>query len=322
MANKFIYNLEQKQKYLDEITSENTKQQITGYFLRLGKKEEEYGKDIANMSLNELRDTLLSVGALDYTYRNHLVSLVRNYVKWTVWHDFAKNSKAIETITPRSIENVKLEREKMIKDAEQMENILFHGMRYESGENREIIAKLIMRLLYAGLTIEELQDLKKESRRANNIVTTEAGDYCIDDAASVLWDMCKDLTFIERASRKNDGTAVKLNLEDSDFLFRPIASKKTNSSTSCSRAFFMETVIRVFQSYSSYMGQNINVSPQNINLSGLFYKMFELEKTGIAISEETVSQISREKYNNKLRTKYTDWRNIFGHTQKLIIKNS
>lgn len=321
-----IYNEQQKQEYI-EFESVNSKT-LTNYFKRIAAKEQEYGKDIADMNYEEAKDTITSLNIRREETRGQVISLFRGYVNWAQLNGKTNNSNILNMITAESIDSKDIIQNRMIRNPEQLQEILDNSLDYVNYENRAKRDSLLFWLLYSGLTVEEVKFLKKDSlNREDKIVTTTDGRKCsVYDTVLMLWDGCCKMTYIEkgngqmknsRARSNNISEYIKYDLVDSDYLFRAVAWNNTNDKEPMSTATLLSIVAKVFQDI-----EGVRISPTNIRNSGICYKLYLLEKDGVEITPEIVAEYFGIEYEDRphlmlntrrWRIDYEDWKLAFDY---------
>jgi len=328
-----MFNEKQKQDYINyEGVNSITLEQ---YFKRIAPMERQYNKDITDMDADELKGTLSSLNIRREESRGHCISLLRGYINYMKLIGKTDNSSAINSITPESIPADNAIKSEMIKSADQLKEILDAAARYEYQDNRSIRDKLVMWLLYLGLTIEELRHLRKNALNDDGIVTTSVKKakndtvsivtkkYKADENVLALWEECANMTFIEKDGSKYGKHAVNYELVDNEYMFRPIIGQKkagTDLQQPCNVTFFASIVAKIFKNYFELTGNNILVSPLNMRNSGIFYRLNLEEANGKEITPEVIAEEFDIEYTStvglsvktrKWRKDYDNWKLAF-----------
>lgn len=326
IKNKPMYNEQQKQEYI-EYDSLNA-QCIRFYFERIGEIELLYQKDIADMSVKELVTTLSSLNVRTISSRRHLISIVKGYIEWAIHNRKTNNDNKIENIKPDDIGSQYAITTQMLKSPEQVEEILnvAYVKGYSDKENRAVRDKLIYWLLYSGMTIEELELLKKTDidYEKKTIISPifENIAYDIDDNIMSLWEKCCKITHIEKIHGGSYSIA-NCKLVESDYLFRPVAGQ-TVEEKSFGKGSIVPIIYKIYNIYFEETGNYIKVSPINIKISGIYYKLYLLEKEGTKITSNIIIKyfnITGYKTKKVLLAKvrkyvvdYANWKEGFGYT--------
>jgi len=314
-----MYNPEQKQEYIDSETNEKIRASLKRYFVRVESGETKYDKDIANMSFDELKETIESLGIRREESRGHLLSLLRGYVNWAVLNGKANNSVAINSITAESIDSQELIRKTMIKDPEHLKLVLDSAMDREDYANRSMRDELIFWLLYCGMTLEEILPLKKNDLNAEKKTITLENEryYDANDEVLRLWPHVSNITFIEKKNGKgNVEEYTEYELVDNDYLFRSIRGSKADESRKCSISMFRSILLNALK------GKDKTIPARNIKYSGIFYKIYLLESSGTKITPDIIAKHfwidSKSKSDLLMKTRkwridYDDWKSAFGY---------
>ena len=320
-----MYNEKQKQEYVDlEGTNED---HLKRYFVRIAPKEKEYAKDITEMSLPELKDTLMSLNIRRYDSRSALLSVLRGYVNWAILNKKTNNASVIDKLTPESIGTGEVVQENMIGSPEHLQELFDTALDYENYENKSAMSELLIRLLYEGMTLEEIQSLKKadldfDGKKVQTVLGTV---FHLNDDIAILWRKCSKITSYEKKNSramlakntKNVEEYVNYELIDNKYLFRTIVTNKNDPISMITLDSLRKTLLAVFTA-----AERKTIPARNINYSGIFYKLLQLEKEGNVITQEVIAKHFRITYNEhsnlpaltrKWRVDYNDWKLAFGY---------
>lgn len=322
MESRVMYNSDQKEEYI-KYESKN-EQSLTNYFKRIFENEKEYGKDIADMDEDELKSTLISLNIRREESRNHMLSLMRGYINWAKFSNKTNNNSSINNITPDVISSDNAIITQMLKSPKQVEHIINNSIKedYYSQENRDSRDQLVLWLLYSGMTIEELQSLKKNDiDYVNKKVKTKDDIYQVNDKILALCEKCSNIKYLEKTGTKSKSGIINYDLLDNEYLFRPIAGQKLRDPM-CKQTIFIAIIQKIFNNYYELTGEYIRVSPLNIKLSGIFYQLYEQEQMGTKITSEILAKYLKIEYSSKKellikirkwKIDYDDWKLAFGY---------
>lgn len=326
--NRQMYNAGQKQEYINHETINATG--LRQYFERLSGIEELYGKDIADMSAEEARAALTSLNIRSITTRRHFISLVKAYIDWAIYNGKTRNDNKIATLKPEDIGSHYSVVTQMLKSPEQIEHILgtAFGSVYAEQENRQARDSLIFWLLYAGMTINELELLKKtDINYAEKTVASPIEKdvvHSVDDNIVSLWRKCCEITYIERVGTRWGKDIIQAKLAENDYLLRIIAGTKDNADRTFGVNQMSILITKIFRAYFEATGEYIVVTPSNIKLSGIFYRLYQYEKSGNEVTVEIFSEYLRLKYETRVemmdkskrfRVDYAEWKDAFGYNE-------
>lgn len=319
-----MYNEEQKQEYIDFENS--NRDSLRRYFVRVASKENEYEKDIADMDVDELKDTILSLDIRREESRSHLISLLRGYINWAILNEKTECFRnAIDKITPENTNSHEVIRQTMIRNPEHMHELLQSSLDYVDYENKSSRDSLVFWLLYCGIEIEKIPLLRKDSidRDSETVKTDDGQQYKVSDEVMELWDKCAEMTYLERknsksinAKSKNVNEYIKSWLIDNEYLFRPIEGNNPDKNRLCPLNTFRNIIANAFQDKEK------NIPARNLNYSGKFYQIYLLEKENGQVSMEAFAEKFGINYSSeselvqktrKWRTDYENWKLAFGY---------
>ena len=298
-----IYNEEQKIKYLD-YDKKNYKANLL-YFQRLAPIEMELEKDVANMSPVEFKKSLESLGIAKRKTIGHAHSLITSYVEWAFSNGFVVTKEQIEQVLVESIDNMSSIQTQMLKDPQHVTHILETAID-ESFAGRACRDKLIVWLMYIGMTSEEIQYIKKNDVDYDNknIKTHLENIYVVDNMVLHLCEIVSGMTYIEKASSRTPLGQVDMELVDNNYLFRGILGKKGKTNESVKITTILKALYDTIKKYNKETGENLKISATNVRESGLFYKVYTLEKSGENISKDFFQNYLVETQFDKSVTEY------------------
>jgi len=321
-----MYNEETKKEYID--FEKKNPEAMRRYFQRISEKENEYNKDIYDMTKEELTDTITSLNIRREVSQSHFISLMRGYITWAKLYGKTNNENHINNITPESISSHEAIKNQMLKNPEHLQEILDNYMDFVDYENRSKRDSLIFWLLYSGLELEEIQVLKKDDLNfESEIITTKDGKKInIDDKIVELWRHCSRMGYVEKKNtraefafkKSNVSEYIKCNLEENNYLFRPTVKNKSTSDV-IPLTTLRGIICNLFRDEDDNSNE-IKLSPINIKNSGIFYRLSLLESSGVKITLEIIAEKFYIDYKNKLelplktrkwRIDYDDWKRAF-----------
>jgi site-specific recombinase XerC len=324
-----MFNEERKQAYIEYEKVNHTA--LKNSFKRLSEGETACGKDIADMTKEELVETLKGLGIRREETRGQLLSLLRGYINWCILSGHTKNNP-IETITAESLGDKELTARRMIRDKDQVFEILSASTDTERvGENsycnqpnRAARDRLVFWLLYAGLKIEDMMKLKKtDACFESKTVKCEGGKtYDVDENILSLWKQYADAKHIERTPRRADEAIIKTELLGNDFLFRSVEGDLGKGREVQAPRAFSVSIQRIFANYKEATGIELKVLPNDVITSGAFYRAYLAGKEEGGFSEKTLAKFLGIKYNDEKELKlkmrrwlidYQDWKAAFSY---------
>jgi hypothetical protein len=329
-----MFNEIQKQDYLAfEVTNDGN---LKRYFVRIAPKETEYGIDLVDMNHQQVVDTLKSLNIRREESRGTLLSLLRGYANWCILNNKTTNENVINQVTPESLGSVETVADNMIGGPDHLNKIFEDALDYDNYENKSKMSELLFRLLFEGITLEEIQSFTKKDINydTNEIKTIHGMTVKVSDDLARLWKECTTLTFYEKkngraeASKKtNVNEYTKLDLVDNKYLFRTTVSNKVNDNDMITLDSLRKIILSVFTAL-----ERATIPARNINYSGIFYKLYLLEQDGVEITPEIIAQYFRISHDENTRLAavtrkwnidFKDWKIAFGYigNHKKFYKN-
>jgi len=329
MRKSKIYNSNQKKAYIDYEAQDNSginTPKLLRYFTRLAQSEIDFGKDVADMSVEEYRVAIASLEIPSEYSIGICMSMLNGYFEWTKHSGLTDNKAPLSSVPAKSISNDDTVRAKLIESPEELTDILEYA---EEFKNRGIQDALAIRLMYLGLTVEQMRYLRKDSINKRGTISVDEynmiGKYTADKNIIDLWDAYKDMDYLERAKRENQIGFIRQDLTPSNYLFRRVKLKRNNHSAQVDYGFFHMITKKVFARYRNAKRVDKWLSPERIRMSGAFYSLLQMEKDGhklghMAFAEAFDLELPKEysyellnKRTRKLRTDYQNWKIAFLH---------
>ena len=326
MMIKLMYNEEQKQEYIEH-ESVNEKG-VTNYFKRLYPFEEELQKDFASMNRDEIIYTLSSlVGAEKETSRGHCLSLMKNYVRWAAQMGKIDNADDIEDVAPENLLSIEALKRSLFASPDYVREILGKAFieGYFEKHNKANRIKLVVWLLYQGLTPIEIVNLKKKDLdlRDNTIsVFGENDSHMVNvtyDEISVLWESVAEENTLERGGA---AAHAPYQLENSDYLIRPVIKAGKSFKGKVEPYIVNGFISDLCKKYKENTEEDIDITPYNIVYSGMYYHLHMLERSGVVITPLAMMDylgIERTQKNressavNGYSKDYENWKLAFGY---------
>lgn len=310
-----MYNEYQKIEYIFQ-QPENTQKKLTNRFKQFAKYEERYGKDLCEMSIDELKSIFPSLNIITPQTRTNVKSLISSYIDWCIYTKKTDKENSLKLLSIEDIASPNVFEIKMMKSPKQAQEILdiIYPEEYRNNyPNKAILNKLIFWLFYSGVPDKDIQVLKKGSIDYDKKIVhspTQVGViYEVFDEVLPLWEKFVDINEIEFESvGKRLGHSSKL--VENDYLFRQFDNNKGNEHMQ--RHLFRNYLHRMFINYQKETGIYLLVSMSNMTLSGYFYRLYISGKTDKQIRKEiyTLNGSNKNKASSMFGN-YKEWRRYF-----------
>jgi hypothetical protein len=326
-----IYNHGEKLRYI-KYENKNPATLIN-YFTRIAEKETEYGKDIVEMNMAELKDTINSLKIRREDSRSHLISILRGYASWAKKNSVLKSTEAIFEITPDEFDTKDINLQSMVKSPEHLAEILDGALDFVNYRNKSSQNALYCWLSYIGLKTDDIQILEKDFIDIDRqLITVNNNTYSfdyIDDCPIVkLWERCSSMRYIEKKNswydaddkrKKRRDEYIHYQLADNNYILRSAVRSKYSEDSPMPRLALLNITIKMFENSS---GNVTKTSASNIRVSGMYYKLYTNEKKGLELTDELFADYFDIKHTEstdlatatrRYRVDYDAWKSAFDY---------
>ena len=298
-----MYHQSRKQRYFKERQlDQNTR--ITQLFERLGQYEEQYGKDLCEMNMDEL---LAIMKNHSFSTALYIRSQINDYNSWCLGHHYISINYAdpkfltrniLKEINETTLSDVYLS----IEEAEQCRKIL------AATRASEVLLPVFM-AVYEGVTRNNFDDLiylrRKDIDPERCVVRTHRGkDIVVSEMLVHLLLQC------EEAKSEKVGKYSEKKYIDS--LFPDSIFKLTKEHRPMSKIPVMKRRLRIYmEKISEYTGIHLSIS--ELSNSGIFNYVYEqgMIRYGINLMTEIkmgkMPEFSRRVYDSLLEEKGIDY---------------
>ncbi len=275
-----MYNEERKVRFMSECGMEGSKGVwAVATFNNTQLMEEELGKDLAELTAEEVGDALATTGVVSSATIGNRIPLVVRYKKWCAEKGFQTVLVVSEDIRVDVTDNI---RDTMVSSPSQLAYLLQKAFPDNVEKSARCVYRAYLWMGFAGMNMEDAADVRVSDVDLNSrmikynnrwYVIPEEG---IDDIRRV----CKAKEFY----RLNRGSKTAFQRADGDRILRGRKLKKEITV----HGYVRETLRPVIQNGFKAIGYN-GMSFLRIRKSGLFYEMFRREVHGFAISFATIA---------------------------------
>jgi hypothetical protein len=174
--------------------------------------------------------------------------------------------------------------------------------------------RLLFGLLYLGIRVREIQELKKTDISYDTKEVVVCGKmYVVDDDIVENWRVYSNADKIE-VTGKFDGGYREVPLFYSEYLFRN--QVKDEAKERMKDETLRNVVKRFWKIYNEETDESVNVTADNVRLSGLFYKALQDEKCGEKITREYLAELFNKDCSNDKGG--INRKRLYDMTQKLL----
>jgi len=280
-----LYNPERKEEYFKTLSNNTAKINIIRRFKQIGAlMEKSINKDISDMNKAEMLGTIVELGLYDYSSIRQIIAFMRDYIDWCISNKLtdsiinaARTFKSFDVSIERNLSYA------CVKDDEYLKEKIYSV--YEFGNCYK--EPIIFFLIWMGIPIKDALLLK------NSDVDVFKGVVYYDNQ-----DILIPKAFLETFKNyqiNNDGVRDNGRGETSvSNISSPYFIKKLNKgnmvavggsvlykSMLCSLSFFKKL-------YFSATGRYTDINISSVTLSGEFYRLYQIEKSGIEITDSVL----------------------------------
>lgn len=155
MTEKELYNMEQKIRFLDQYQGD-TRERYLNILEKATLSEKILNKDLYDFSSPEVKDVIISADATSINSIVGYVSVYRNYIRWAIVNGLTKSNINPLDFKDHTFYDSMLDKDKKVYLTDD-EIIGIEDNLMQNAQDR-----VCCRLLYEGLTLNELIDAKKE----------------------------------------------------------------------------------------------------------------------------------------------------------------
>lgn len=291
-----MYNPEQKQSFLNTITNDNSYKSYQRVFKAVEDMEKRFGKDISEMSIDEVLTVLDFKTGTRTTNTEQFMSLLRMYVDWCIQNGKTTSENNFEKIDATEIDKTRIYKSKYIKDPEELEQMISVVFQpgYDFNAGVENPKELCVRLCYEGMEDEEIVLLKKtDVDYENGVIYSPIYEdviYKVSDRILYLCKFCSEMTEIEYANK----TGVRAEkLCDNDYVLRRrIGNLRGNpDSEPINKVIVIRRIKEFSDRYMEEADSYRGITASKLRESRMFYQIHCSDDTNNFIENAIVNDI-------------------------------
>lgn len=267
-----MYNEEQKKKFIREYTkSLSTAKVATTIFDAVELYEHRYGKDVCQMSTEEVQGVINEV--LGVRIKSHAMSMtiLREYAKWCITMRIDGACDAILKVQSVGLEKM---RRYMVSGPLHLQMCLDSIFDKEIEETIDIIYRSYFWMAYGGIKEEDIPKIKKENIDLHNMSVSYGGIVApiYREAIPSITAALNLVSF--NYKHPNYSKIIRRDRASGTSIIRGI---KAESDVMTLRAAISRKVAKAVKSGTA----GVQLSYHRVALSGLFYRTYESERAGI-----------------------------------------
>lgn len=275
-----MYNEEIKKRFLQESDSKNQSGSKIFLLEQFAVYEDKFGKDIYQMSFDEIKECVNSVEFLESGTLGNAIALIKSYAKWCAQNNiFDGCPGGIFAIMPKDIDPAIAMSRVVFKD-ENFLNAAISKVRTFSDGYPEVMAAV---LLWSGLTMPQVFRLRDEH------INLETGVVLNEDGSEVIaelspWALLKAQVYAGTKSGFRDSGngpfEVVCDRSFDSFVKRFCSTNAKNYGKRLSYNQIVDAIYRMNEAYRD-LGYTQQFSSTNIRRSGALYRLWKLEQSGV-----------------------------------------
>lgn len=199
-----MYNAEVKKSFLNTIVNENSYKTCVTVFNKIEEMESTFGKDICEMSVDEIMVVLDLNTGTRFTNGIQMISILKSYVDWCIQNGKIVGENNFEKIDYKEIDQSMSMKTSYLKDEQEFEDICAVIFKKDAFyiEGVQIPRELALRLcFYAEMDTKEIVLIEKEQVDFENKVILSpvypGVKHPVDDKILKLCRFCIDMKVVE-----------------------------------------------------------------------------------------------------------------------------
>ena len=312
-----MYNGEVKYAFLGTIENDNSYKVYKSLFVKSEEIERRFGKDIYEMSVDELLVLLDYCSGMKRSSKYVSYSGYRLYIDWCIKNGKTKSENNLEKISVDNIDTTFKFRSNFIKDPEEFESICEDTFPFVDGEvtASNLQMEICFRLAYYHeMSSEEISTLEKDDIDYESGILTRHGGEKIkldEKLLNAIIDF-NSRTTITLINKKNEEIARTYTLDDNNYIIRTRMTNRNSEKSPLSVNSINRIFIKISEKYNESDARSgyKNITPANVNLSHAFY---ELYSSGEKITED--SKLVPKLENNSAAAKFKVYRSLKTQTE-------
>ena len=275
-----MYNEEIKKRFLQESDSKNQSGSKIFLLEQFAVYEDKFGKDIYQMSFDEIKDCVNSVEFLESGTLGNAIALIKSYAKWCAQNNiFDGCPGGIFAIMPKDVDPAIAISKIVFKDEDSLSTAISKVRTFSDGYP-EVMATV---LLWSGLTMPQVFRLRDEH------INLETGVVLNEDGSEVIaelspWALSKAQVYARTKSGFRDSGngpfEVVCDRSFDSFVKRFCSTNAKNYGKRLSYNQIVDAIYRMNEAYRD-LGYTQQFSSTNIRRSGALYRLWKLEQSGV-----------------------------------------
>ncbi len=267
-----MYNEENKTNFIKFYTeSQHTSKVATRIFTAIAVHEEEFRKDVSEMTVEELQETLIPVTGLRSRSKWMGIVILKEYMKWCAVQGFCKANDNISKVNLLGLDKL---RTQLVASPLHLQKSLDEILDPEEEKTMDNVQRCLLWLAYGGVEEEDILVLKHTDVNLQKmIVNVGKTEYPIYREALPAFH--NTVTLLEFSYKHPLYSQVILRKRvEGDLLLRGV---KAETDVKTARSSLSKKITSAYK--SGQTSQQLSFT--RVKLSGIFHKEYELERAGV-----------------------------------------
>jgi hypothetical protein len=316
------YNSQRKLEFLNSLVDEYEKVSINTLSLTLakfGKFEYDYECDLCDFSLSYIKASFALIASHSSRSNKKMLGFIKKYVYWCELNGKCKygNESKWNLVEYNDIDVNYVFQIATIKSPESFQKMLdtVYKTLNSSSEDSDMayMYKVMLYLIYLGLTDEEVGQLKKSDiNLSNKTATLGEKTILLDDYIIPYIKFIMDMKEVYMPVR--GGAVAQKNLLDTPYLIRRTASGKPPVVDYVTQTWARWNCDSFNTKYRKETEEAISLSPLRIYDSGVYYKLYQREINGEKITANILKEYYNIENNFNITSRlydYNQWRTVY-----------
>ncbi len=319
-----MYNEKLKERFIAEFTTNLGRRNVAvKTFEALEKYENAWNADFCTRSEEELKPVVDEITGVREGSKKTRLSVMRAYVKWCLENDVPNATDELLKIKDFGFEKL---RRQMVSNPKHLERFLNTAFEKESLQTVDNIYRAYFWLAYSGISEDDVLDIRTGDVDLSQMLVRYGGKE---------YSLCREaIPSIKNCVELNSFRYIHPNYSDKEIYKPRAAGDALLRATILKSVTDMRTEASKKQRLQKYRSEDekndksldLRLSFDRVNLSGMFYRMYEAERAGMPVSFVSAASdfMSGKNYSqyynkasiqrniaNKYKADYENWKEAF-----------
>lgn len=273
-----MYQQERKEKFIAQYDVKETRDTITSLFRSIESCEEKFGKDVSEMSVEELQETVDHALAVKTISKYHKLRFLDKYIRWCSVNKYPNVTDSINSISTAGLDKM---RQQYVASPMHMQHCLDKVFDVVDDNTMDIVYRCYLWLGYMEFPEDRIAELTKEHLDfESHKLVFDARSYILYREAEPCFRKAAELTeFTYRHTSPSYET--QRNRYPGNGLLRGI---KGNFEPLTIRPKVNAKVAAALKQYEETDRKIVRLSYKRLTSAGMFYRTYERERAGMDVN--------------------------------------